>query len=208
MAVKNLVKTDERDGRPFRWTRDAYHRLADLGFIGPEERTELIQGEIITTMTKRRPHSIAVGNGIEVLRLVFGEEYHVQVQDPIAIAEDGEPEPDLVILRGKPGDYRETPSQNDVVLLVEVSDTTLSYDRLRKGGLYAQAGIADYWIVNIVERQVEVYRNPIASADSPTGFAYGNRLTFLPGEHAAPLMLPQTTVAVSDLLPPEDLPFD
>ena len=105
----------------------------------------------------------------------------------------------MSVVPGGPRDYAEHPTS--ALSLVEVSETTLAYDRGRKGSLYAAAGIADYWIVNLVDRQLEVYRDPVADPNEPSGFRYNTRIDFVSGQSATPLALPGMTIAVADLLP-------
>ncbi|MDX1934171.1 MAG: Uma2 family endonuclease [Capsulimonadales bacterium] len=204
MAVKSIT-TPGQGGQPFRWTREAYHRLHEMGFIGPEERTELIAGEIITRMGQNPLHSFCLMISPDIIRHAFGEEVSVRAQLPIALSENGEPEPDICVVRGRPQDFiRRQPTPDDVLLIVEVSDTTLSFDRNRKSSIYAEAGIADYWIINLIDRQVEVRRNPVAVPDLSPGFAYGNVQVFREGETVTPLTQPDSRIAVTDLLPPPE----
>jgi Uma2 family endonuclease len=108
-------------GKTVRWTREQFHRMADLGMVPPDARVELIAGEIVEKMPQNRPHSISVRKGSDVVVMAFGTGYHVQSQSPIALAEDGEPEPIIVVLCGKSDDYPEVPTQRDALLVIEVS---------------------------------------------------------------------------------------
>jgi len=108
-------------------------------------------------------------------------------------------EPDISVVPGTPRDYTEHPT--GALLVVEVSETTLAYDRGRKGSLYAAAGIQDYWIVNLVDRQLEVYRDPVPDPNESSGFRYNTRTVFLSGQSASPLAAPAASIAVADLLP-------
>jgi Uma2 family endonuclease len=119
---------------------------------------------------------------------------------PVALDEESEPEPDTCVVPGHPRDYRDAHPERPV-LIVEVSLSRLGFDRERKGSLYARAGIADYWIVNIPDGRVEVYREPVPDGAAPFGWRYGRALTLGPAERVSPLAATAAAVAVADLLP-------
>jgi Uma2 family endonuclease len=121
-------------------------------------------------------------------------------QAPIALDADSEPEPDVSVVAGDPRDYGDAhPSRP--VLVVEVALSRLRFDRARKGSLYARAGLADYWIVNIPDRRLEVYREPVPDTAARFGWRYGALLTLGPSRRIAPLAVPAAEVLVADLLP-------
>jgi Uma2 family endonuclease len=184
--------------RNFRWTRDEFYRLADLGCFD-QRRVELIEGEIIEMPVPKPPHVMSIILSEHVLRTVFGTGFVVRTQSPINVSIMSDAQPDLAVVPGSPRDYIEHPTS--ALLVVEVSETTLAYDRGRKGSLYAAGGIADYWIVNLVDRQLEVYRDPVPDANEPSGFRYNTRTDFVAGQFATPLAAPSATVAVADMLP-------
>src|SRR5262249_3117373 len=132
-------------------------------------------------------------------RAAFGVGFWIRTQAVLNLGPESEPEPDLSVVPGGPRDYPEHPKT--ALLVVEVSDTTLWLDRTRKRPLYASAGLADYWIVNLVDRQVEVHRNPIADSAAPLGFRYADVTIHGPGDFLSPLAAPSARVAVADLLP-------
>jgi Uma2 family endonuclease len=167
---------------PKRWSRSAYDFLVAQGAFQPNERVELIEGDILTMPPQNRPHATTVMLTQEALRQAFGPQCHVQVQLPLAISHVSEPEPDLAVIAGSPRDYPQHPTT--ARLVVEVSDTTLAFDRKRKGPLYAGAGIPEYWIVNLADRILEVYREPIETAD---GWHYRLVHRVGPGEQVIPL---------------------
>src|SRR5262249_26191582 len=136
----------------------------------------------------------------EALTLAFGAGFHVRAQQPLRLGPRSEPVPDIAVVSGPPEDYRQQ-HPTTALLLMEVSDRTLWYDRRRKAGLYARAGIADYWIVNLKRRQLEVYRNPMPDAARYAGYRYSNVTILTEAETVAPLAAPQASVAVADLLP-------
>ena len=120
-------------------------------------------------------------------------------QLPLAMDLYSAPEPDIAVVRGSPRDYRDA-HPSSAVLVIEVADATLQQDRERKGSLYARAGISDYWIVNVPDRCVEVYRDPAPAPDTAYGWAYRMKHVFATGEQVAPLASPEARIAVSDLL--------
>jgi Uma2 family endonuclease len=187
-----------RGVRQRRWSKAEYYRLGELGFF-PGERVELIEGRIMVLSPQNPQHASHVDHIADVLRNAFGAGYRVRLQMPIDLGQTTEPEPDIVVVAGTSAQFLNAhPTSAD--LIVEVSDTTLSYDRRRKGGLYARAGVADYWIVNLVHRRVEVYRAPVPDANRPYGHRYSSRTDLTPPAVIAPLALPQAVVAVADLL--------
>ncbi len=180
---------------PYLFNRNEYYALAGLGILGPEERTELIYGRIITRMSPiGRPHSIAVSKTADALETAFGEACFAEQQMPLHILNDLEPQPDVMVFAGVPDDYVNVPRPADVLLLVEISNSTLSYDRSTKSIMYAENSIAEYWIVNLRSRTVEVYRQP-------EGDAYISLRVYDETEAVAPLAAPHAPVRVADLLP-------
>ena len=185
--------------RTKQWTRVEYERLIDLGAFRPGEPLELVGGALVVREPQGGPHATAVGLAEDVLRQVFGAGWTVRAQSPIALDEDSEPEPDIAVVPGSRRDYsRGHPSHP--VLIVEVADSSLEFDRREKASLYARAGIADYWIVNLLDNLLEVYRDPVADPGRPYGWRYGSTLTLRAGDLVAPLAAPATPVAAADLL--------
>jgi Uma2 family endonuclease len=185
--------------RPKRWTKDEYYRLGELGFFHGQ-RVELIEGRLMVHSPQNYLHANIVNLAQKVLLRVFPAGYDARCQLPIDLGQTTEPEPDVSVvvgtlrplLNGHP---------TSAVLIVEISDTTLSYDRNRKGSLYARAGIKDYWIVNVTDRQLEVYRDPQPDPTAPLGYSYRSRTVLRPPDTVSPLELPQTSIAVAELLP-------
>ena len=186
--------------RTRRWTRLEYDRLAEAEILGPEDRIELLGGEMIVKEPQYSPHATAIQLVQRTLDRAFGPAWSVRPQLPIALDEESEPEPDICVVPGDPRDYRDAHPERPA-LIVEVSLSRLAFDREHKGGLYARAGIADYWIVNLPYRLVEVYREPIADGAAPFGWRYGRAVTLGPDDHVSPLTLPAVAIAVADLLP-------
>ena len=140
------------------WTRDDYYRMADAGLF-VDQRVELIEGEILMMSPMNPAHAASLQLAAKALELAFGEGYSVRAQLPLHLDDCSEPEPDLAVVPGSPRDYPNHP--RTALLVVEISDTTLEFDRGRKREIYACAGIPEYWIVNLPDRRIEVHRLPI-----------------------------------------------
>jgi len=182
------------------WTRQEYERMAAQGLFAPEERVELIEGEIVAMTPQGSLHMTAIMLVQGALQRLFHIGYIVTTQLPLALGLRSMPEPDCAVLPGSPRDYRAA-YPTTAVLVVEVAETTLQFDRIEKGSLYAAGGVLDYWIVNLVDRVLEVYRDPGPQAGAPFGHAYRTSLRLGPGDRVAPLAAPQAPIAVADLLP-------
>jgi Uma2 family endonuclease len=187
-----------RQPQAYRWTKAEYHRMADVGFFA-DQRVELIDGEIIHLPSPRPRECTSLACVNEALWRPFGEGFVNRLHAPLDLGPDSEPQPDLAVVPGHPRDYREHPTT--ALLVVEVSETTLDYDRIRKADLYAGAKIADYWIVNLVDRQLEVYRKPVVDSSVAMGFRYADVTVLGPADFVSPLAVPTARVAVADLLP-------
>ena len=180
-------------------TRVRYDRLVDAGIFGPEDRVELLDGLLIAREPQGRRHAAVVVLVRSALEKAFGRAYHVREEKPIALDDQSEPEPDVVVVPGAPRDYLDAhPSRP--VLLVEVAETSLAIDRLRKGSLYARAGVADYWVVNLIEEVLEVYREPVL-APSASDWKYDSIRLLRRNAIITPLAAPRARVRVAALLP-------
>lgn len=185
--------------RTRRWTRQQYDRLIEIGVLQEDDPIELIEGRLVVAEPQRDPHARAVELVAEALRLAFGRGWRIRVQLPLALSPDSAPEPDVAVVRGTP---RDAPSGHPTTaaLVVEIADTSLPLDRGTKAQVYARAGITDYWIVNLLDRVLEVYRQP--SAREPRGRArYTEVETFGADAALVPLAAPDATISVADLLP-------
>lgn len=183
-----------------KWTRAEYDRLAEAEILGPEDRIELLGGELIVKEPQDSPHATAIRLVARALRRVFGDGWDVSTQLPVALDDESEPEPDVCVVPGDPRDYRDAHPARPI-LIVEVSLSRLDFDREHKGGLYARAGIADYWIVNIPDRRVEVYRDAFPDGAASFGWRYGRVVALGPDEWVSPLGAPAAEIAVANLLP-------
>jgi Uma2 family endonuclease len=183
-----------------RWSRSEYDRMVEAGVFAPGERAELIDGEVVAVTPQGSLHAAAVGLAEQALRAAFGPAHHVRVQMPLALDPSSEPEPDVAVVAGSPRDYRDAHPAS-ALLVVEVADTTLAHDRERKGSLYARAGVAEYWLVNLLDGRVEVHRAPVPEPQACYGWAYREVQRSGAGELIRPLGAPQSVVRVADLLP-------
>jgi Uma2 family endonuclease len=179
--------------QPRRWTREEYDRMVETGILGPEDRVELIAGEILTLSPQKSRHATGVQLAGDALQEVFGPGFVVRRQLPLALAADSEPEPDVAVVEGGPRDFRNAHPWT-AVLIVEVAETSLVYDRTVKKALYAAAGIPEYWIVNLPDRVLEVYREPLGSD-------FRSRLVLRPDDTVSPRVRPEASLRAADLLP-------
>jgi len=182
-----------------RWNRAEYDRLVDLG-VFDNEPLELIGGQLIVAEPKGEYHSSAV-NAVEyALRAVLPVGWIVRTQAPVSLDAESSPEPDVVVVPGRPADYRHAHPARPP-LAIEVSDSSLAFDRQQKGSLFARAGLEDYWIVNLVDRVLEVHRDPAADASAVFGWRYRSIVVLGPDAVVVPLAFPDVSLAVSDFLP-------
>jgi Uma2 family endonuclease len=191
-AEKQNKLTTKRFPRRRIWTKKEYYKLIDIGFFNGK-RAELIEGEIIEMSPIQTPHAIAIRLAETVLAKVFGKSYDVRGQLPIDFNETNEPEADVAVVKGNIRDYLES-HPNTAELIVEISASTLSYDRNVKGKLYAKNGIQDYWIIDLNKRRVEIHR-------SPNSDKYNEITFFTENDEISPLAKSETKIKVSDLLP-------
>lgn len=194
---------DERDTgiRRHLWTRTEVSRALELGLFPPDQRMELIAGELIEKRTQNRPHGISLSKSQRVLDDAFGETHYVSVQTPLAVDEENEPEPDLMVVIGNPDDYDSHPTADSVRLVMEISDTTVRYDQTTKAQLYARAGVAEYWVLILKTRTLEVRREPITLPGSSNGYGYRSLDLYREMDTITPLQAPKASILVSDLLP-------
>jgi Uma2 family endonuclease len=183
-----------------RWTRAEYERMIEHGVFHEDEHLELVDGEILTMSPQSSLHAGVITLAAEALRIAFGEGRHVRVQMPLSLDDLSVPEPDLAVVEGTGRAYLAAHPET-AVLVVESADSTLPYDRGRKAGLYARSGIRDYWIVNVADRVLEVYRDPQPATAVPLGFAYASTERLGREAFVSPLAAPEARIAVADLLP-------
>jgi Uma2 family endonuclease len=173
-----------------------YHRMGETGIFDPDERIELLTGQIVKKPVKGPSHSAAVKRVDRLLRSHLAQEVLVQLQDPIQLDDYSEPEPDIALLRPNPTDYEEHhPTVADVYLIIEVSDSTLNRDCEFKADIYAHSGIMDYWVLDIPNRRLHVFREP--SQDG-----YQSRVTLTEGDSIAPLPFAHCILQIAEMLSP------
>ena len=181
----------------YHWTPEQYQCLQEADFFD-DGRVELLGGLIWDMTGQLTPHATGVRLVTLTLEEAFSEGFEVRSQLPATLPDGTEPEPDVTVAPGTPLDYADHhPRSEELMLIVEISDSSLVKNRGQKLVAYAQAFVAEYWIVNLVHRQLEVYRQPL-----PAGI-YTDFQVYLPGESITPLNAPSKLIAVADLLPPE-----
>jgi Uma2 family endonuclease len=182
-----------RDVDVHRWSLDAYAHMAETGVFHPAERVELIDGTIYDLTPQSSRQATGVRLVEEALRAFCPQGHDLRVQMPLALAPSSAPEPDLAVVAGSLRDYRDA-HPTSARLVVEISDSSLAYDRERKLPVYARAGIPEAWIVNLGEGVLEVYRRP-------AGSTWRSRTTLRPPQSVSPLLAPDVLIPVATLLP-------
>jgi Uma2 family endonuclease len=183
-----------------RWTRLEYDRLIETGVLGPADRIELLGGALVVREPQGGPHAMGIRMAEEALRRVFTVGWDVRGQLPVALDDDSEPEPDVSVVRGSLAQADRTlPSRPDLV--VEVAESSLTFDRREKASLYARARVEDYWIVNLVSRVLEVLRDPVADPTAPYGWRYARTRILTGVEVVFPVGAPLSRIPIADLLP-------
>jgi len=172
-----LAETQSGAPRPKRFSVEEYHRLLEIGFLNEGDRIELIRGDLVEMAAKGTKHIFCCQELSGILHLLINREAISRCQDPIILASGSEPEPDFAIVRLTSDRYRSRkPEAQDILLIIEVSDSSLEYDRTVKGSLYAEADIQNYWIFNVLDQQLEVYQSPFKN--SRDGFEYGSKQVY------------------------------
>jgi len=183
-----------------RFKRVEYDKLTEMAIWAPDERLELLDGLLVVREPQGTSHATAIRLAVAALRNAFSAEWHIDSQLPVALDDDSEPEPDVAVVPGGERDYRvEHPRRP--ALIVEVADSSLMLDRRFKMHLYARAGVLEFWIVNLVQGVVEVYREPVASETAEYGATYASVVIARTPDTITPLAAPQSSVSVDALLP-------
>jgi Uma2 family endonuclease len=185
--------------QPYRWTIKEYRELYKTGLFC-DKKTMLLDGVLYVMVMPNPPYDTALGLIEDWLRTVFTSGYHVRSQKGFDIGTTHDPGPDLAIVPGSVRDYA-TKTPTTAVMVVEVSDTTLSIDTTTKAELYATAGVPEYWVIDLVNRQLLIFRSPQALPAGLGATAYKTHLTFGPTDSVSPLAAPNATIRVADLLP-------
>jgi Uma2 family endonuclease len=199
VVQKHPAATENGVPTLFRVSVEQYHRMIEAGVFTTDDRLELLEGLLVAKMPQNTPHVATIGRLQRRLGRLLPDDWLLEVQGPI-VCRDSEPEPDFAILEGPEEKYdTRKPAARDVRLLIEVSDTSLGQDQGLKLQLYARHRIPVYWIVNLVDRRIEVYTEP-RGGRSP---GYRNRHDYTPGD-SSPVVLDGETIgslAVRDILP-------
>ncbi len=204
MSIRTVPPSVTRNELPLlpmrKFTVDEYHKMAQAGVFKSGDPFELLEGWIVTKMTRNPPHDATIQIVNRLLRQHLPPGWDIRIQSAVTTA-DSEPEPDLAAVQGSERTYlHRHPGPADVALLVEVADSSLAQDREEKGRIYARAAIGIYWIVNLVDEQIEVYTSPSGAAPLPS---YHQRRDYPPGE-SLPFVLQGREIAsipVRELLP-------
>jgi len=177
-----------------RFTVDDYHRMAQTGILLPDDRVELIDGEVVAMSPIGSRHSACIDRATRALVILLMDRAIVRVQSSVRLNRYNEPEPDLVLLRPQADFYASRiPGPADIFLIIEVAESSVDYDREVKAPLYAGAGVPEYWLADLNTRQLVGYSDP---ADG----AYRTLRHHSPGESLAPVLLPECPIAVAELL--------
>ena len=171
-----------------------YYRMAETGVLRPDAQVELLDGRILDMSPIGPFHGSVVNRLSRLFNLKASERWLVSTQAPLHLDDLSEPQPDVMLLRPEADDYASRhPGPNDVFLLIEVSDTTLDYDRSEKLPAYGRSGVREVWIVNLNEKSIELYRDP-----NFTG--YGSQAVLRPGDAASVQAFPEVVVDISELM--------
>ena len=190
IAERELLNSQPRH----RWTVAEYHRMGEVGLLNEDSRVELIDGEIIEMAPIGSAHGGNVNRFIRLFSKVVGDKAIVAAQNPVVLSGYAEPQPDISILRWRADDYEQSnPHPEDVLLLIEVADSTLRYDRDVKIPLYAKNGIPEVWLLDIPDRKLEIYREPINGE-------YRQRDCRQTGQ-IAPILCPDAIIDLAELFP-------
>lgn len=183
-----------------RFSVDEYHRLIGDGYLTEDDNLELLEGYLVLKMSRNPPHDVAIQLLQESLTPRLPRGWSLRIQSAISLP-DSEPEPDVGVVRGVPRDYlKRHPGPKDIGMLVEVSDSTLAGDRIDKARIFSRASVPIYWIINLIDRVVEVYTSPSGPTPAP---AYMQRAVYRTGE-SVPVVLDGVevgTIRVDDILP-------
>ncbi|MDQ3624679.1 MAG: Uma2 family endonuclease [Verrucomicrobiota bacterium] len=184
-----------REPEPYRFTVEEWHKLGEAGIFAEDDRVELLDGEIILMSPIGSRHAAAMANLTEVMVEKSRRRYLVAPGNPVEADRHSEPVPDLMLLPRSCHNARRHPLTKDIHLIIEIADSSLGHDRRRKLKKYARTGAPEYWIVNLRQDVIEVYRGPHEDT-------YLEQLTFAAGQKVNPQAFPDVEVAVDEIIPP------
>jgi Uma2 family endonuclease len=198
MVMELVEETTQVEIKRRRFTVAELLQLAKLGFLGIDERVELIRGEIVEMSPISEGHASSVMRLTSLLSTAFGRQALVNVQNPVQLDEETLLQPDVALLQPRDDFYsKQHPAAENILLVIEVSDTTLRYDRRVKAALYGAAGVMEYWIINLPKRVIEVYREPQTDG-------YRTVTRYAPGETLSSLAFSDVVLPVNDILGTRD----
>lgn len=203
MATATSHPPPPADPPEYTFTVEQYHRMIDAKIIAEEDRVELIEGVLVPKLTRKPPHDSTLDCLEDALRALLPAQWRVRAQKAITLS-NGEPEPDVAVVLGPARRYDDHhPTPEEVALVAEVADTSLDTDRGRKLVTYARAGIAVYWVVNLIDRRIEVYTDPATPRRRKP--EYRTRTDYLPGQDVPVVVSGAETgaIPVNAILPPE-----
>lgn len=185
---------------PKRFTLDEYNRLAELNFFNEDDRVELVRGEIIQMIAKGTPHSVCGTRLNREITKLIGDRATARTQEPLQLPPNSAPEPDYAIVQNREDDYLAShPNSEDVMVVIEISDSSLSYDQEIKLKLYAESGIQNYWIFNLRESILEVYSDPYQTTQGV--FGYRVKRILLPNDRVALLGFQDAVLDLAKVFP-------
>lgn len=171
-----------------------YHRMAEAGIFRPEERVELLAGQVVQMAAKGVAHEAAITRTEKALRHQLGDRVLLRLQSPVQLDNYSEPEPDIAVVFPDPADYEtHHPTPSEIFWLIEVADSSFRYDCEVKAPAYGKSGIAEYWVLDVNQRQLHIYRSPTAEGYQSLGILGA-------GDQVSPLAFPECLIAVSRLL--------
>lgn len=178
-----------------KFTVAEYYRMAEVGILKPDERVELIEGEIIVMPPIGPEHANNVDEYIDVFAQYARDRFRIRIQNPVRLSDESEPEPDVALLRRRPEGYGAAhPTPSDVLLVIEVAHSSLEYDRNIKAHIYGRSGVPETWVRNLPEDCIERFTEP-----GPEGYA--QHTVHRRGETLTPVSMPDLELAVANLLP-------
>jgi Uma2 family endonuclease len=183
------------------FTLEEYHQLTEIGFFKEDDHIQLINGELIEMVSKGRSHETCLRNLLRELPKMIGDRGTLQSQAPIIIPPKSEPEPDFAIIKNRDDNYLLShPQGTDILLVIEVADSSIDYDQKVKIPLYAKAGIVDYWIFNLLDNCLECYSEPYQNKQGQ--FGYANRRIVLPNQVISLPCFSDLSLDLSKVFPP------
>jgi Uma2 family endonuclease len=196
-----LTRTAQtHDPKPYLYTVADYDQMASAGLFD-RKRVELVEGRIFRMAAQYEPHVAGVSLASQVIEQAFGSGYWVRRQSPIRLGARSKPEPDVALVLGTEYDYLKSGTPTQPLLVIEVSDTTLRFDRGRKASMYAKHAVSDYWILNITDFQLEVHREPIADPAHKHHFRFASVTILTPDQSVPPLAASHVRIPVSVIMP-------